>query len=65
MEEVIFQLLLLSHLLLPLPLTKNEKMIVDNFLNFCESVACLLLHFVILRGQKPLFIAITLCRVLI
>ena len=31
------------------------------FLNFCGSIACLLLHFIILRRQKPLFIAITLC----
>ena len=42
----------------PLPLTKNEKT-VDNFFDFCWSVACLL-HFIILRGQKPSFIAITL-----
>ena len=50
MEAVIFQ---------PLPLTKNEKT-VDNSFNFCGSVACLLLHFIILRGQKPSFIAIIL-----
>ena len=37
---------------LPLPLTKNEKTTVGNFFNFCESVACLLLHFIILRKQK-------------
>ena len=53
------------HLSLPLPhlslpLTKNEKTTVDNFFNFCGSVACLLLHFIILRKQKPLFVAITL-----
>ena len=45
---------------LPLPPTKNEKTTVDNFFNFCGSVACLLLHFIILWGQKPSFIAITL-----
>ena len=73
MEAVIFQSLSLSlslpllhlslpllHLALPLPLTKNEKTTVDAFFNFCGSVACLLLHFIILRGQKPSFIAITL-----
>ena len=54
-EAVIFQ-----QLPLPLPLTKNEKTTVDNFFNFCGSVACLLLHFIILRKQKPSFIAITL-----
>ena len=61
-EVVIFQPLPLPHLLLPLPLplTKNEKMTVDNFFYFCGSVLCLLLHFIILRGQKPSFIAITL-----
>ena len=31
---------------------KNEKTTVDNFFNFCGSVACLLLHFIILRRQK-------------
>ena len=50
MEAVIFR---------PLPRTKNEKTTVDNFFNCCGSVACLFLHFIILRGQKPLFIAIT------
>ena len=62
MEVVIFQQLPLSlpHLLLPLPPTKNEKTTVDNFFNFCGSVACLLLHFIILRKPKPSFIAITL-----
>ena len=52
-EVVIFQTL-------PLPPTKSEKSTVDNFFNFCESVACLLLHFIILRRQKPSYIAITL-----
>ena len=52
-EAVIFQPL-------PLPLTKNEKTTVDNFFDFCGSVACLLLHFIILKRQKPSFIAITL-----
>ena len=63
-EAVIFQTLPiplpLPHLALPLPPTKNEKTIVDNFLNFCGFVACLLLHFIILKRQKPSFIAITL-----
>ena len=64
-EAVIFQTLPLPHLSLPLPPlplppTKNEKMTVDNFFNFCGSVACLLLHFIILRRQKPSFIVITL-----
>ena len=61
-EAVIFPTLPLPHLSLPLPLppTKNEKTTVDNFFNFCGSVACLLLHFIILRRQKPSFIAITL-----
>ena len=66
-EAVIFQPLPiplpLPHLSLPLPLplppTKNEKTTVDNFFNFGGSVACLLLQFIILRGQKPSFIAIT------
>ena len=53
METVIFRPL-------PLPPTKNEKTTVGNFFNFCESVAYLLLHFIILRGQKPSFITITL-----
>ena len=45
---------------LSLPLTKNEKTTVDPFFfNFCGSVAGLL-HFIILRRQKPSFIAITL-----
>ena len=64
MEAVIFQTLPLPlpHLSLPLPLPpiKKKKTIVDNFFNFCGSVARLLLHFIILRGQKPSFIAITL-----
>ena len=50
MKAVVFQ---------PLPLTKNEKTTVDNFLT-CASVACHLLHFIILRGEKPSFIALTL-----
>ena len=60
MEAVIFQQLPLPLPPLPLPLTKNKKTTVDNFLNFCGSVVCLLLHFIILRKQKPSFIAITL-----
>ena len=44
----------------PLPLTKNEKTTADNFFNFWGSVACLLLHFIILRRKKPPYIAITL-----
>ena len=58
-EAIIFQPLPLPHLSLPFPLTKNEKTIVDNFFNFCGSVHCLLLHFNILKRQKPSFIAIT------
>ena len=60
MEAVFFQTL--PHLSLPLPLppTKNEKTTVDNFFNFCGSLACLLLHFIILKNQKPSFIVITL-----
>ena len=54
-EAVIFQTLPL--LLIP---TKNEKTTVDNFFNFCGFVACLLLHFINLRKQKPSFTAITL-----
>ena len=60
MGAVIFQQLPLPHLSFPLPLTKNEKTTVDNFFNFCGSVVCLFLHFIILRKQKPSFIAITL-----
>ena len=60
MEAVIFQQLPHLSLPLPFPLTKNEKTIVDNFFNFLGSVPCLLLHFIILRRQKPSFIAITL-----
>ena len=59
-EADIFQQLPLPYLSLPLPLTKNEKTTVDNFFNFCGSVACLLLYFIILRKQKPSYIAITL-----
>ena len=51
-EAVIFQPLPLPHLSISLPLTKNEKTTVDNFFNFCGSVACLLLHFIILRRQN-------------
>ena len=60
MKAVIFQTLPLPHLSLPLPLTKGEKTTVDNFFNFCESVACVLINFIILRRQKPSYIAITL-----
>ena len=64
-KAVIFQPLPLPHLLLllqprPIPPTKNVKTTVDNFFNFCGSVACLLLHFIIVRRQKPSFIALTL-----
>ena len=64
-EAVIFQplphlLLPLPHLSLPLPQTKNEKTTVDNFFNFCGSVACLLLHFIVLRRQKPIHILLLL-----
>ena len=54
-EAVIFQTLPL-----PLPPTKNEKTTVDNFFYFGSFVACLLLHFIFLRKQKPSFTAITL-----
>ena len=66
-EALIFQPLLLPlpHLSLPLSLTKNEKTTVDNFFNFCGSVACLLRLFVILRGQKSSFIAITLLELIV
>ena len=60
MEAVIFQTLPLPHLSLPLQLTKIEKTTVDNFFNGCESVACVLINFIILRRQKPSYIAITL-----
>ena len=62
-EAVIFQTLPLPHLSLPLPLppTKNEKTTIDNFFfNFCGSLVCFLPHFIILRRQKPSFIAITI-----
>ena len=39
---------------------KTKKRPLTIFFNFCGSVACLLLHFIILRKQKPSFIAITL-----
>ena len=38
----------------------NKKRPLTIFFNFCGFVACLLLHFIILRKQKPSFIAITL-----
>ena len=65
MEAIIFKPLPFQHLLLPnpfpLPLTKNEKMNVDNFFNFCGSVACLLQHFIILREQNiPLMLLLYL-----
>ena len=50
----------LPHLSLLLPLTKNEKTTVHNFLNFCGSVACLLLYSIILRRQKPIHILLLL-----
>ena len=52
----------LPHLSFPLPPTKNEKTTVDRlqFFNFCGSVACLLLHFIVLRRQTLAYIAITL-----
>ena len=61
-EAVIFQPLPLPlpHLSLLLPQTKNEKTTVDNFFNFCGSVACFLLDFIIFRRKKSSFIAITL-----
>ena len=52
-EAIIFQTL-------PLPPTKTKKRPLTIFFNFCGSVPCLLLHFIILRKQKPSFIAITL-----
>ena len=39
---------------------KTKKRPLTIFSNFCGSVACLLLHFIILRTQKPSFIATTL-----
>ena len=39
---------------------KTKKRPLTISFNFCGSVACLLLHFIILRRQKPSFIAITL-----
>ena len=39
---------------------KTKERPLTIFFNFCGSVACLLLHFIILRKPKPLFIAITL-----
>ena len=43
---------------------KVRKRLLTIFFNFCESVACLLLHLIILRRQKPSYIAITLPTVL-
>ena len=39
---------------------KTKKRPLTTFFNFCGFVACLLLHFIILRKQKPSFTAITL-----
>ena len=39
---------------------QTKKRPLTIFFYFCGSVACLLLHFIILRRQKPSFIAITL-----
>ena len=39
---------------------KTKKRPLTIFFNFCGSAACLLLHFIILRKQKPSFTAITL-----
>ena len=39
---------------------KTRKRPLTIFFNFCGSVACLLLHFIILRRQKRPYIAITL-----
>ena len=39
---------------------KTRKRLLTIFFYFCGSVVCLLLHFIILRKQKPLFIAIIL-----
>ena len=39
---------------------KTKKLLLTIFLNFCGFVACLILHFIILRKQKPSFTAITL-----
>ena len=33
---------------------RQQKTTVDNFFYFCGSIACLLLHFIILRRQKPI-----------
>ena len=42
------------------PQQKTKKRPLTTFLNFCGFVAFLLLHFIILRKQKPSFTAITL-----
>ena len=39
---------------------KTKKRPLTISFNFCGSLACFLLHFIILRRQKPSFIAITL-----
>ena len=39
---------------------KTKKRPLTTFFNFCGSVACLLLHFIILKKQKTSFIVITL-----
>ena len=39
---------------------KTKKQSLTIFFNFCGFVACLLLHFIILRKRKPSFTAITL-----
>ena len=39
---------------------KTKKLPLTIFFNFCGFVACLLLHFIILKKQKPSFTAITL-----
>ena len=36
----------------PYPLTKTKKQALTIFFNFCGSVACLLLHFIIWRGKN-------------
>ena len=39
---------------------KTKKLPLTIFFNFCGFVACLILHFIIERKQKPSFTAITL-----
>ena len=43
---------------------KTKKRPFTIFFNFCGPVACLLLHFIILRRQKPSFIAISFVAIL-